>query len=309
MSPKSRSSSRDRRTAAPSDPARRTSSPADPPFAPPPPQKDGADTYPGSPPEQDCKPLKKRKGRRPRWTRVVNRTQRPAQACAADDKRLSLCKSHLTLPTPQLAPPHKPRPVGRPPNPNRVPPSVSQLFAAPPRKRGRPKTKMPRLDAPQPGRAVRAPPSKVYSLLKSKEEQDPPVLHPEVDLNLRQPMRRKRGRPKRQPPNLPQEAQPPTLALEERGGSGSTAAEGAEAEKAFRKKGNGQLIMKTIIGKINKMKTLKRKRLLSQILTVSGAVAESSRAAGGEAAGGRGSRQALPVLPGGLVREQTGPSD
>ncbi|KTF95446.1 hypothetical protein cypCar_00018437 [Cyprinus carpio] len=46
------------------------------------------------------------------------------------------------------------------------------------------------------------------------EEQDPPVLHPEVDFNPPKPMQRKRGRPKRSPPNLPQETQPPTLAPE-----------------------------------------------------------------------------------------------
>ncbi|KAG7469436.1 hypothetical protein MATL_G00128890 [Megalops atlanticus] len=139
------------------------------------------------------------------------------------------------------------------------------LLQTPPRKRGRPKSKMPRLDAPVPRRSLKLPPSKVYSLLKSKEE-DPPVLHPEVDLNPPKPMPRKRGRPKRLPPTLPQETQPPTLAPEEQGGGGLTVGEGIEGDKHFRKKGNGQLMMKTIIRKINKMKTKKRKRLLNQIL-------------------------------------------
>uniref|UniRef100_A0A8K9XS66 Ash1 (absent, small, or homeotic)-like (Drosophila) n=1 Tax=Oncorhynchus mykiss TaxID=8022 RepID=A0A8K9XS66_ONCMY len=212
---------------------------------------------PGSPPGQDNKPLKKRRGRKPRWTRIVNRSQRAGQGSPVD-QRETIVPLSSGLDTP---PPIR-RPVGRPPNPNKVKPSgVSQLFPQPARKRGRPKSKMPKLDAPTRGRPPhKLVPSKVFSLHKSKEEQDPPVLHPEVDLNPPKPMPRKRGRPKRLPPTLPQEGQPPTLAPE--GGDG----------KQFRNKGNGQLIMKTIIGKINKMKSVKRKRFLSQILLGPGGV-------------------------------------
>ncbi|KAL4636164.1 histone-lysine N-methyltransferase ASH1L isoform X1 [Arapaima gigas] len=231
-------------------------------------------TPPSSPPEQDCKPLKKRKGRRPRWTRVVNRAQKLSQGKEisisnvttdlTDELAPKLRKSSITPSSTLLSPPHKPRPVGRPPNPNRVLPVACQVLEAP-KKRGRPKTKMPRLDVLPPGRTLKLPPSKIYSLLKSKEEQDPPVLHPEVDLNPPKPLPRKRGRPKRLPPTLPQETQPPTLAPEEQTGGELTLEEGVEGEKHFRQKGNGQLMMKTIIHKINKMKTKKRKRLLSQI--------------------------------------------
>lgn len=212
--------------------------------------------------EQDSKPLKKRRGRKPRWSRLMNKAQshRAGQDCIFDKSKTNLPLSS-SLET--LAPPVK-RPVGRPPNPNKIKPNpvpqntVSQLFPPQPKKRGRPKSKMPRLDAPARGcLSNKLAPSKVFSsLLKSKEEQDPPVLHPEVDLNPPKPMPRKRGRPKRLPPTLPQEGQPPTLAPES----------GEVGEKMFRAKGNGQLIMKTIIGKINKMKSMKRKRILSQIL-------------------------------------------
>lgn len=212
--------------------------------------------------EQDSKPLKKRRGRKPRWSRLMNKVQghRAGHDCIFDKSKTNLPLSS-SLET--LAPPVK-RPVGRPPNPNKVKPNpvaqntVSQLFPAQPKKRGRPKSKMPRLDAPARGCL----PNKLASskgftsLLKSKEEQDPPVLHPEVDLNPPKPMPRKRGRPKRLPPTLPQEGQPPTLAPES----------GEIGDKFFRAKGNGQLIMRTIIGKINKMKSMKRKRILSQIL-------------------------------------------
>lgn len=212
--------------------------------------------------EQDSKPLKKRRGRKPRWSRLMNKAQehRSGQDCIFDKSKTNLPLSS-SLGT--LAPPVK-RPVGRPPNPNKVKPNsvaqntVSHLFPAQPKKRGRPKSKMPRLDAPARGCLPnKLAPSKGFSsLLKSKEEQDPPVLHPEVDLNPPKPMPRKRGRPKRLPPTLPQEGQPPTLAPES----------GEIGDKFFRAKGNGQLIMRTIIGKINKMKSMKRKRILSQIL-------------------------------------------
>uniref|UniRef100_A0A3Q2XDE1 Ash1 (absent, small, or homeotic)-like (Drosophila) n=1 Tax=Haplochromis burtoni TaxID=8153 RepID=A0A3Q2XDE1_HAPBU len=218
---------------------------------------DSPDSSLDSPAEQDSKPLKKRRGRKPRWTRVMLKaqSQRSPDSLFTENKTTMPLSSSLEIPTPPVK-----RPVGRPPNPNKVKPnpvsqnSVSQLFPPQPKKRGRPKSKMPRLDAPARGNPPnKLQPSKVFSsLLKSKEEQDPPVLHPEVDLNPPKPMPRKRGRPKRLPPTLPQEGQPPTLA--------------PEAGERFRNKGNGQLIMKTIIGKINKMKSVKRKRILSQIL-------------------------------------------
>lgn len=223
---------------------------------------DSPDSSLDSSTEQDSKPLKKRRGRKPRWSRVMNKTQmqRSGQDSPFDPSKTIMPLSS-SLET--LSPPVK-RPVGRPPNPNKIKPNplphntASQLFPPQPKKRGRPKSKMPRLDAPARGcLSNKLAPSKVFSsLLKSKEEQDPPVLHPEVDLNPPKPMPRKRGRPKRLPPTLPQEGQPPTLAPES----------GDMGDKLFHSKGNGQLIMKTIIGKINKMKSMKRKRILSQIL-------------------------------------------
>lgn len=205
-----------------------------------------------SPAEQDSKPLKKRRGRKPRWNHGMNKSP-------FDQSQVTMpLSSSLESPLPPVK-----RPVGRPPNPNKVKPNpvpqspVSHLFPVQPKKRGRPKSKMPRLDAPAHGHLTnKLAPSKVFSsFLKSKEEQDPPVLHPEVDLNPPKPMPRKRGRPKRLPPTLPQEGQPPTLAPES-----------GDMGQRFHSKGNGQLIMKTIIGKINKMKSVKRKRILSQIL-------------------------------------------
>ncbi|XP_037548842.1 histone-lysine N-methyltransferase ASH1L isoform X3 [Nematolebias whitei] len=268
-SPSKRSPNRDgsqpRRSTSPPEPVRQR---APSPFEPDdeegsqtPLRDDSPDSSLDSNDEQDSKPFKKRRGSKPHWTHVMNKMQ----SLQTDQGSLfSENKSTLPLSTSLeiLSPPVK-RPVGRPPNPNKAKPnpvhqsSMSQLFPPRPNKRGRPKSKMPRLDAPAPGNSSnKLASSKVFSsLLKSKEEQDPPVLHPEVDLNPPKPMPRKRGRPKRLPPTLPQEGQPPTLAPEA----------GDMGDKRFCSKGNGQLIMKTIIGKINKMKSVKRKRFLSQI--------------------------------------------
>uniref|UniRef100_A0A8C0IYP8 Histone-lysine N-methyltransferase ASH1L n=1 Tax=Chelonoidis abingdonii TaxID=106734 RepID=A0A8C0IYP8_CHEAB len=172
-------------------------------------------------------------------------------------------------------------------------------------KRGRPKSKeMPQLEGP-PKRTLKIPASKVFSV-QSKEEQEPPVLQPEIEIpslkqNLtRQTFPKKRGRPKRQirsgvkmkPPILsvasfvatdnsnkmesesdqqcsgdfferkdqvrgPDEAQKTMCSMRD---------VEVESDRKVTKRSNGQL-MKTIIRKINKMKTLKRKKLLNQILS------------------------------------------
>ncbi|XP_017278982.1 histone-lysine N-methyltransferase ASH1L isoform X2 [Kryptolebias marmoratus] len=262
----SRESSQPSRSTSPPEPVRQRapspSEPEDEEGSQTPLRDDSPDSSLDSNDEQDSKPFKKRRGSKPRWTHVMSKMQ-----SQQTDQGGLFSENKTTLPSSassETPPPPVKRPVGRPPNPNKVRPnpvpqsSVSQLFPPRHNKRGRSKSKMPRLDAPTPGNSSnKLASSKVFSsLLKSKEEQDPPVLHPEVDLNPPKPMPRKRGRPKRLPPTLPQEGQPPTLAPEA----------GDMGDKRFRSKGNGQLIMKTIISKINKMKSVKRKRFLSQIL-------------------------------------------
>lgn len=170
-------------------------------------------------------------------------------------------------------------------------------------KRGRSKSKeMPHLEGP-PKRTLKIPASKVFSV-QSKEEQEPPVLHPEVEIpSLRQSLSeqafpKKRGRPKRQI-RSGVTMKPPVLSVapfvtadncdkresesdQQQGGDffemsepvgspegdASVCAEAdleEEPDCKEAKRSNGQL-MKTIIRKINKMKTLKRKKLLNQIL-------------------------------------------
>ncbi|XP_077599486.1 histone-lysine N-methyltransferase ASH1L isoform X2 [Stigmatopora nigra] len=224
---------------------------------------DSPDSSIDSATDQDSKPLKKRRGRKPRWGHAMSKVHSQR---AGLDIPFDQSKTFMPFSSSMEMSNTVKKSVGRPPNPNKMKPNIlkqstmSRLFTSSPqpKKRGRPKSKMPRLDAPVRGRTHnKSVTPKVFStFLKSKEEQDPPVLHPEVDLNPPKPMPRKRGRPKRLPPTLPEESQPPTLALEA----------GEVGDKRYHNKGNGQLIMKTIIGKINKMKSVKRKRILSQIL-------------------------------------------
>ncbi|XP_061231141.1 histone-lysine N-methyltransferase ASH1L isoform X2 [Neopsephotus bourkii] len=295
---------------------------------------------------QQSKPLKKRKGRKPRWTKVVSRsTCRPPKGLELERSELfknisysALSSSNLEqakflknigtssfvehdfvkhqLPklneangqslallaetdkqTPKFYSTHKPSSLCMADD------FLPDMYKP---KRGRPKAKeMPELEGP-PKRTLKIPASKVFSV-QSKEEQEPPILQPEVEIpSLKQslpgqPFPKKRGRPKRQirssikmkPPILsvapfvgtessskmgsegdqhragdfferkdqlrgPEEVQKPALC--------SMSDLEADSDRKVAKRNNGQL-MKSIIRKINKMKTLKRKKLLNQILS------------------------------------------
>ncbi|XP_072214841.1 histone-lysine N-methyltransferase ASH1L [Excalfactoria chinensis] len=296
---------------------------------------------------QQSKPLKKRKGRKPRWTKVVSRsTCRPPKGLELERSELfknisysALSNSNLEqakflknigsssfvehefvkhqLPklnegsgqslalltesdkqTPKFYSAHK--------QPSSLCMSDDFLPDMYKPKRGRPKSKeMPELEGP-PKRTLKIPASKVFSV-QSKEEQEPPILQPEVEIpSLKQSLSgqafpKKRGRPKRQmrssikmkPPILsvapfvgtessnkiesesdqhrsgefferkdqlrgPEDVQKPNIC--------SMSDLEGDSDRKVAKRNNGQL-MKTIIRKINKMKTLKRKKLLNQILS------------------------------------------
>uniref|UniRef100_A0A8C5VNZ8 Histone-lysine N-methyltransferase ASH1L n=1 Tax=Microcebus murinus TaxID=30608 RepID=A0A8C5VNZ8_MICMU len=299
------------------------------------------------------KPLKKRKGRKPRWTKVV------ARSTCRSPKGLDLERSELfknvscsSLSNSNSEPAKFMKNIG-PPSfvdhdflKRRLPklskstaPSLALLtdsekpshksFAThklsssmcvssdllsdiykP--KRGRPKSKeMPQLEGP-PKRTLKIPASKVFSL-QSKEEQEPPILQPEIEIpSFKQslsvsPFPKRRGRPKRQM-RSPVKMKPPVLSvapfvatespskIESESDNHRSSSDFFESEdqlqdpddiddshrpsicsmsdlemepdKKITKRNNGQL-MKTIIRKINKMKTLKRKKLLNQILSSS----------------------------------------
>nr|XP_019566657.1 PREDICTED: histone-lysine N-methyltransferase ASH1L isoform X2 [Rhinolophus sinicus] len=299
------------------------------------------------------KPLKKRKGRKTRWTKVV------ARSTCRSPKGLELERSELfknvscsslsgsnsepakfmknlgpssfvdhdflkrRLPklskstTPSLAlltdsekPSHKSFATHKLTSSMCVPSDLLSDIYKP--KRGRPKAKeMPQLEGP-PKRTLKIPASKVFSL-QSKEEQEPPILQPEIEIpSFKQslsvsPFPKKRGRPKRQM-RSPVKMKPPVLSvapfvatespskLESESDHHRSSSDFFESEdqlqdpedlddsprppvcsmrdlemdpdKKIAKRNNGQL-MKTIIRKINKMKTLKRKKLLNQILSSS----------------------------------------
>ncbi|XP_044304600.1 histone-lysine N-methyltransferase ASH1L isoform X2 [Varanus komodoensis] len=308
----------------------------------------GVDSLSSTSGGSQAKPLKKRKGRKPRWTKVVSRSScRPSKGLELGRPELFRNLSCSTLSSSCLDQAKLFKSTGPPPfaehefvkrhlpklsksssmQPltllNSVEKEPSKFYSAhmqasvgcisgdllPERyksKRGRSKSKeMPHLEGP-PKRTLKIPASKVFSV-QSKEEQEPPVLHPEVEIpSLRQSLAeqafpKKRGRPKRQirsgvkmaPPvlsmapfvtadssdKLESESdqqqsgdfldRPSQLEGPEELGKTSTCSmtdrEG-ESDRKETKRNNGQL-MKTIIRKINKMKTLKRKKLLNQILS------------------------------------------
>ncbi|XP_014116364.1 PREDICTED: histone-lysine N-methyltransferase ASH1L isoform X1 [Pseudopodoces humilis] len=296
---------------------------------------------------QQSKPLKKRKGRKPRWTKVVSRSAcRPPKGLELERSELFKNISYSALSSSNLEQAKFLKNIGSSsfvehefvkhqlPKLNETNGQSLALLSETDKqtqkfysahkqpsslcmsddflpdiykpKRGRPKSKeMPELEGP-PKRTLKIPASKVFSV-QSKEEQEPPILQPEVEIpSLKQSLSgqgfpKKRGRPKRQirssikmkPPILsvapfvgtensskmgpesdqhrpgefferkdqlrgPEEVQSPSIC--------SMSDLEVDSDRKVAKRNNGQL-MKTIIRKINKMKTLKRKKLLNQILS------------------------------------------
>ncbi|NXF26988.1 ASH1L methyltransferase, partial [Rhodinocichla rosea] len=296
---------------------------------------------------QQSKPLKKRKGRKPRWTKVVSRsTCRPPKDLELERSELFKNISYSALSGSNLEQAKFLKNIGSSsfvehefvkhqlPKLNEANGQSLALLAEPDKqtpkfysahkqpsslcmsddflpdlykpKRGRPKSKeMPELEGP-PKRTLKIPASKVFSV-QSKEEQEPPILQPEVEIpSLKQSLSgqafpKKRGRPKRQIRSSIK-MKPPILSVAPFVGTENSSKMGPESEqhrpgefferkdqlrgpeevqspsicsmsdlevdsdRKVAKRNNGQL-MKTIIRKINKMKTLKRKKLLNQILS------------------------------------------
>uniref|UniRef100_A0A803WB82 Histone-lysine N-methyltransferase ASH1L n=1 Tax=Ficedula albicollis TaxID=59894 RepID=A0A803WB82_FICAL len=296
---------------------------------------------------QQSKPLKKRKGRKPRWTKVVSRsTCRPPKGLELERSELFKNISYSALSSSNLEQAKFLKNIGSSsfvehefvkhqlPKLNEANGQSLALLAETDKqtqkfysahkqpsslclsddflpdlykpKRGRPKAKeMPELEGP-PKRTLKIPASKVFSV-QSKEEQEPPILQPEVEIpSLKQSLSgqafpKKRGRPKRQIRSSIK-MKPPILSVAPFVGTENSSKMGPESEqhrpgefferkeqlrgpeevqspsicsmsdlevdsdRKVAKRNNGQL-MKTIIRKINKMKTLKRKKLLNQILS------------------------------------------
>lgn len=269
----------------------------------------------GSLSNTQAKHFKKRKGKKPRWTKVPTKNIHSSKESAAHkhpQEGSEKCggrtpftghvqKSTFSKPSTSNDAPAKethkesPRLYGTYRNYKMACTSPDTLLTHK-ANRGKPKA-MPCLGDP-PKRTLKIPSFKVVSS-QSKEEPGPPVLQPEVEMpclktSLPRPLfPRKRGRPRRD--SAPPPRAPPVLSVapflvtdnpkrtdceSERHQNedhlhsklhmsdtsyrvGTTC---GEPDRKSVRRNNGQL-MKTIIRKINKMKTIKRKKLLCQILS------------------------------------------
>lgn len=183
---------------------------------------------PGPLQEQDSRPLKKRKARRPSWTKLVQRAQRAENHGAPSDSQhnpiLGFSQS-LKASLPDKAILQQAHELHRPPSSslsNRSPPlssitkppspkqshfpldpkpPVSQCPTSPVRKRGRPKSHSLGFDESSPGLSVNSSPT-VAPLIGCDGNQTPPVQEPGSGLQrtaLPQSSPRKRGRPPKRP--------------------------------------------------------------------------------------------------------------
>lgn len=149
------------------------------------------------------------------------------------------------------------RPVGRPPKRN-------QFAVAQPKKRGRPRLSFSKRAAPKGPDKLSASVGTEDEEQEEEEERD--MLGMPSAMNVTPPtaLKRKRGRPKLLSPSVSSE-------LGASNGEALRASQEAlEGSGQSCPKGSGQLIMKSIIGKINKMRTKRRKWVLTQLLSGQG---------------------------------------
>ncbi|XP_059195340.1 histone-lysine N-methyltransferase ASH1L-like isoform X2 [Centropristis striata] len=251
---------------------------------------------PCSPPEQDSRPLKKRKARRPSWTKLVHRAQRaenqetpldsqhnpllsfpqnpktslPAKATIQQtDESHPAPSSSLTSSSSPLSSATKP-PSPKQSHPTADPsPPASRCPITPARKRGRPKSHSSSFDEPPPRLSPNSIPTEV-PLLGCDGIQKAPVLEPSPKLQRAAQSKsspKKRGRPPKR--NLPEEDQ-----------SGD-ALNRTDRSKDFHppEKGNRQLKIRRLI---NEMKKRKKRRLHKVMLSGYG----GKEGRGGQAADG-----------------------
>ncbi|XP_031431712.1 histone-lysine N-methyltransferase ASH1L-like isoform X3 [Clupea harengus] len=202
-------------------------------------------------PEQDRRPLKKRKGRCPRWTKTVHQAQ-----MLTPDKSAGL-ESNSTSPQQVVKPVPPRRPVGRPPK-------CSQFPVAQPKKRGRPRLNLSKSNAP----ASAGSHKQSTSLTGVMEERDTPAMQSKKNVTPPNTLKRKRGRPKLLSSATSSGHQP--LKYPSNGDTVRVSQEALEGNGQSSSKGSGQLMMKSIIGKINKMRTKRRKWVLNQLLSGQG---------------------------------------
>ncbi|XP_068998827.1 histone-lysine N-methyltransferase ASH1L-like isoform X1 [Embiotoca jacksoni] len=240
---------------------------------------------PSSPQEQDSRPLKKRKARRPSWTKLAHRAQRaenqeapldslrnpslnfpqnpktplPAKATIEQsDESHPAPSSFITSSSSPLSSATKPpTPKQNHPTSDSSPPaSTSRCPINTVRKRGRPKSRNSSLDEPPPRISPNEIPTEV-PLLGCDGVQKAPVLEPSPTMQCAaQPKSspKKRGRPPKRP--LP----------EVRGGDALHHTDHTEGRNDFHppEKGNRQLKIRRLI---NEMKKRKKRRLHKVMLS------------------------------------------
>lgn len=253
---------------------------------------------PSSTQEQDSRPLKKRKARRPSWTKLVHRAQRaenqealsdsqhnpllsfpqnpktflPAKATVQPaDESLPAPSNSITSSSSPLSSANKsPSPKQSHSTSDRSPPA-STCPVTPARKRGRPKSHSSSLDETPPRLSPNAIPTEV-PLLGSDGIQKAPVLEPSSILHCAAQSKsspKKRGRPPKRP--FPKD----------QSGDALSRTDDTDTSKDFHppEKGNRQLKIRRLI---NEMKKRKKRRL--QKVMLSGYLGKEGR--GGEAADG-----------------------
>ncbi|XP_060777696.1 histone-lysine N-methyltransferase ASH1L-like isoform X4 [Neoarius graeffei] len=216
--------------------------------------------------KQDKKLSKKRQVRSLRSNKIANmanETNDSPVACkvlhSSAQNETPFHSSSESLPSPQC----EQNPAGQPskskPSQNlkNCSPEISSLNNPPSRKRGRPKTN-------KSGIQVQANNSQV-SAVKPPNDQNPEHLEPELDMKQTRPMARKRGRPKQSFSIQAKETQPELISKKQDSGDLHITSKD-KARNIQKCKKSKRVIMKTIIGKINKMKVKRKDQVLTQIL-------------------------------------------
>lgn len=142
-------------------------------------------------------------------------------------------------------------------NPNDRNSEMSSLDNPPARKRGRPKTN-------KLGVQLQANNTPV-SIFNLSNDQNPEDVELELDMEQTRPMARKRGRPKQSFSIRAQETQPELISKKQDSGELYITCKD-KARNIQKCKKSKRVIMKTIIGKINKMKVKRKDQVLTQIL-------------------------------------------
>ncbi|XP_045900416.1 histone-lysine N-methyltransferase ASH1L-like isoform X2 [Micropterus dolomieu] len=238
---------------------------------------------PSSPQEQDSRPLKKRKARRPSWTKLVHRAQRVENQEAPSDSqhnpllnfpqnpktslpaKATIQQTDESHPAPPSSSTSSSSPLSsatKPPSPKESHPTsdpnppASRCSITPARKRGRPKSYSSSLDEPPPRLSPNSIPTEV-PLLACDGIQKAPVLEPTPVLQCGPQSKsspRKRGRPPKRP--LP----------EDQSGDALNRTDDTDKSKDFLppEKANRQLKIRRLI---NEMKKRKKRRLHKVILS------------------------------------------